>query len=231
MLENIELISIKMPRTGSSTFGSILHQVFPDSTIGHFIGNMKHNPLIYNPNSWFYSSDNPAEKFQKELEGYSETGNKECVHNHVPVTFFDGIWEDTPRITFMREPVSWLLSCYWYARALSHIPKEMKIWDYIELDYRRNWMSMLMGGSVDRFSYIGFQETWLQDTIKILRNFISVPELTKICNNNTPKRNVMTDSAYLSFRKTIVRNKIFINRCKELHKEDFELYEIAKGKR
>lgn len=150
-MEQIELISIKIPRTGSESFGVVLDNLFPASELMHYIRGMKYNPRIYDPASWYYADPTEHAYFLNELCGFTPYNDLQYVHNHVPVDFFNKMWDRTPRVTFMREPVSWLISCYWFAQKLGHIPDTMGIWNYVELDYRKNWMSMLMGGGIDHF--------------------------------------------------------------------------------
>jgi len=222
----MEVISIKIPRTGSESFGAVLHDLYGQSELRNFIGGMKFNPKIYDPKSWWYAYDHITGIFQDELQEFKPYDDQQYVHNHVPVELFDGWYDECPRIAFMREPVSWIISCFWFAKMLSHIPEEMGIWEYIELDYRKNWVSMMLGGSLDRFDWIGFQETWLHSVKEFLNRFTNVGE-TFFWEKPVPTRNVNIDDRYIRFRDDTLKDKAFVRRFKSLHKEDIKLYEEA----
>jgi hypothetical protein len=222
----MEIISIKIPRTGSESFGAVLEKVYPASELWNYIRNMKFNPRIYDPNSWYYQDPDPSAPFQKELEEFRPYSDMQYVHNHVPAPMFDGFYDDVPRIAFMREPVSWLLSCYWFAKALGHIPKEMGVWDYIEIDYRKNWMAMMLGGDLSRFDFIGFQEEWWTSVQSFIDRFTRSSTVV-LWDNPKWTKNVQTSQEYLQFRDGMLKDKMFIRRCKKLHKDDFLLYKEA----
>jgi hypothetical protein len=221
-----KLVSIKVPRTGSESFGKILEYLYTTVELMDFVRGMKFNPKIYDPESWFYKDDDPSAPFQKELEGFVVYNmDIQYVHNHVPVTFFSGLWTDAPRVAFLREPVSWIISCYWYAKALGHIPGPMGIWEYVELDYRKNWMTMLVQ-HIDYFDFIGFQETWKRSVEDFIDRFTHHSSV-EFWNKTIPTLNVQKDMAYIRFAKDMSQDKMFIRRCKKLHKEDFKLYQAA----
>ena len=225
MLKRVEVVSIKMPRTGSESFGEILEDLYPSSELWNFIRHMEFNPKIYDPDSQFYHDRDFWLKFRTELINFRPYNDFQYVHNHVPVGFFEGVWIRSPRVTFLREPVSWLLSCYWFAKTIGHIPKEMGVWDYVELDYRQNWMTMFVE-DIKLFDFIGFRETWRNDVAMFIDRFTTYNR-TKMEGKMIPTKNVQTDLSYISFRERMLDDKMFVRRCKKLHKEDYKLYEEA----
>jgi hypothetical protein len=205
----------------------VFYEVYANTQLVDFVKHMKFNPKIYDPDSWYYTDPDPSAPFQAELEGYDPYYGYQYFHNHVPSSMLKGLWEDAPWITFLREPVSWLISCYWFAKSLRHIPSEMGIWDYLELDYRKNWMTMLVG-DLSKYDFIGFQETWRDDAQSVLERYALPTKAIEFGSRPIPTRNVSTDQEYIRFAKDMSQDKMFIRRCKKLHKEDFKLYQSAK---
>lgn len=228
MIERLEVVSIKVPRTGSESFRQVLLNLYGNDELVRYVQRMDYNPRIYDPNSWYYRDPQPEILFQSELDKFQPYDDRQYLHNHVPYKLVEGLWGYSPFVTFLREPVSWLISCYWFAKQLEHVPQEMGIWDYVELDYRQNWMTMMVD-DIKHYDFIGFQETWRDDVMMFIDRFASPFYAIQMAGKQIPTRNVQTSQKYIQFRDGMLKDKMFIRRCKKLHKEDFKLYEEAKN--
>ena len=211
----MKLISIRIPKTGSSTLGRYLEKSY---RCYKSIEDPFDHPT-YDCQSVLYRD---REQAKTNFSGIIY--DRPFLHRHWPVWVFNGLYSGVPRICFMRDPATWVISCYFYALALEHIRDSMGIFEYIEIDYRRNWQSWYMDGSIDNFDFIGFQETFEEDLERLFR-FLG----RKLPSQQKP-RNVSVDPVYHSVRKDLLQDKQFLRVVRKIFKQDYELYREAWGK-
>lgn len=219
----MKLISIRIPRTGSSTLDAYLFASFGDQPTTFY--PPVRIPARYS-NSELYQGD--RESIQKEFEVYAPILDKshEYVHLHLPVWVWKNTFPNVPRIVYMRDPATWVISCFFYSKSMGDIPKTMGIFEYMEIPYRSNWQSWYMDGDIKNFDFIGFQETY-SDDVKGLFSFLGreLPPLPL-----PMPANVSVDPVYLKVRSELLKDRIFLRTVRKLFKEDYKLYKEAWSK-
>lgn len=213
----MEIISIRIPKTGSHTLAEYFYYTYGTQEPIY--------PDIIPSNegaSPYYQDREVAKEIIKEYSTRIE-GNQ-FIHMHIPVWAWDGLFPGVPRICFMRHPVPWLVSNYFFALALGALPNTTTIYDYMSISYRQNWQSWFMNGSIKNFDFIGFQETFDDDVIE-LYNYIGKPLPPK-----PEPQNVSLYPNYLRVKNDLLRDKQFIRQVKRVFKQDFALYREAWSK-
>lgn len=216
----MKLILVHIPRTGGSTLEAYLFASFGDQlTVAYPPIKI---PVRYSK-SELYGDREPIQKEFVKYSHYLDDGFK-YVSLHLPVW----VWQDTfpgvPRCVFMRDPATWIISCFFYAKALEDIPKEMGIFDYMEIPYRQNWQSWFMDGDINNFDFIGFQEDYYND----------VRRLFSFLKRETPPMpipiNVGVDPAYLKVKAELLKDRMYLRTVRKLFKDDYRLYRKAWAK-
>lgn len=213
----MKAISVHIPKTGGQTLIKYYLAAF---------GDQNHVPIPCKP-----SNDPTSELYgdrgnvQAMFREYARELDVDYVCLHVPVWAWYGLYPGVPRITFMRDPMTRIISSYFFAHRINKIPPEMGIYDFMEMPSRTNWQSWYMDGSIDKFDFIGFQETF-GDDVKYL--FSSVLGL-KVPSEIEPV-NVATDTVYFRVRDDLKKDRMFIRQVKKLNKNDYQLYKEAWAK-
>jgi hypothetical protein len=213
----MELISVRIPRTGSSTLSNILDITYSGQKIVP--------PLIgeaWREDSILYTN---RVRSQEVIREYAKLLHEhKFIHLHLPVWAWKGLFPGVPRVCIMREPLTWVISCYFFAKSLRHIPNHMGIWEYMEIPYRQNWQSWYMDSSINNFDFIGFQETYDEDVTELF-NYLGKE---RPCDQ--PSLNVSVDPVFLSVKADLLKDKMFLRRVKKIFKKDYRLYEAAWSK-
>jgi zona occludens toxin (predicted ATPase) len=81
-------------------------------------------------------------------------------------------------------------------------------------------MSMMMGGSIDRFDFIGFLEVF-HLSVKQISRLYGLGERNILWLNGNYTEN------YAKISMELKHDKPFVRRVKKIHKQDFELYQKA----
>ena len=214
----MDLISVRIPKTGSTTLDSYLLASFGEQ------------PIIIPPieEAWRESSILYRNRVgsQETIQHYAAEllHEHKFIHLHLPVWVWKGLFPGVPRVCFMREPLTWVISCYFFARGLHHIPKKMSIWEYMDIPHRRNWQFWYMNGDISNFDFIGFQETFNHD----------VAELFSYLGRKLPCRqtsqNVSLHEGYASKRNELLMNRNFCRTVKYKFNIDYQLYREAWSK-
>lgn len=217
----IKLISIRVPKTGSSSFGDILKQVYLGS-VGAPVAGTELAPNLHDPNSPWYT-DRAA--FKRRWKAFApaaiEQSRVEVIHSHIPVELFDGLYPDAPRVIFLREPTRCIISGFFFAKAVEHIPVDMTIQEYVRLPYRRNWQSVYAGHSLERFLFVGTMEHFDRD-VMYLERLLHWPEV-----DLSVKLNVSVSPLYYEERDRLLSDRSFLDDVQIYHEEDVALYQEA----
>lgn len=102
----LELISLHIPKAGGSALLRWLKQVYGRKAIYH---DSNDNPA--NLSSYFHTA--PDEYLKIFANGYPFLRGKKAVHGHFWMKKYQYIKKDIPRITFLRNPISRIISAYW----------------------------------------------------------------------------------------------------------------------
>jgi len=211
----MDLISVRIPKTGSTTLTSYLLASFGEQ------------PIVTPPieEAWKESSIlyHNRVRSQETIRHYATEllHEHKFIHLHLPVWVWEDLFPGVPRVCFMREPLTWVISCYFFTKALGHIPKHMGIWEYLEIPYRQNWQSWYMDSDINNFDFIGFQETYDEDVTELF-NYLGKEQP---CDQ--PSLNISVDPVFLSVRADLLKDKMFLRRVKKIFKKDYRLYEAA----
>ena len=209
----MKIISIRVPKTASSSFGEILKQVYPriGAPWNKFMALDLHDPK----SEWYHCRGAFKARWYAEIK--KACCNLDVVHGHTPVELWDGLFPEAKRICWLRNPVSFIISGYFFAKNLRHISPNMTIWDYVELPYRRNWQTMYTGGDLSRFFFVGKQENFAND-VKDLAMTLRWKRFA------IPKLNISVSNAYTRAKGELLSDREFINHVKFNHADDVALY-------
>lgn len=204
------LISIHIPKTAGTTFGSILKKRYGDKLL------YVYQALV--PGEFCYGRT-PQEAHQ-DIENGKGVGIREvmyyvfkhhirAIHGHVPMSYFlpfEGRF-DIKYITFLREPNARAFSNYCHLRVF-----ESKI-DTGENLYRdsSNQLYKFTEGMLEKFWYIGSSETWEED-------------LKNLGLEDIPKENITP-------RHSLKPNDDLIKKYNYLDQEIWERYKSTYAKR
>jgi len=212
----VKLISIRIPKTASHTLGAYLYETFGDQNI--ILPQLKY-PTQDGRSELYHNKQLAIDCISKYAEDIAE--NDYC-HIHLPLWVYRGLFPGVPRITFMRDPATWVISSFFFTKALEHIPPEMGIFEYMEIPWRRNWQSWFMDGSITEFDFIGFTESFYEDVHLLYKTVLGMK-----CPERQEPQNVAVDPVYLQVRADLLKDRMFLRTVRKLYKEDYNLYKGA----
>ena len=208
----MELISVRIPKTGSHTLLEYLFDTYGVQYIA--LPDLKYP--AWDERSELYTNRPLAQtiirKYTRKLREHK------FISLHLPVWAFEDIYSGVPRICFMRDPVTWVISCFFFAKSLDHIPQSWGIFQYLELEYRQNWQSWYMDGDTKNFSFIGTLENFDSDVDRLYR-MLGKPRPLYV-----QPQNVAPDPLYYRVKKDLLKDKMFIRTVKKVFKLDYQLY-------
>jgi hypothetical protein len=159
----VKIISTKIPRTGSSSFGAVLATQYHTANGAELRFKIPGEGLHDAGHAWYTHRD-------AFLQGWRDVGppelpGLEAIHAHRPIEMFKDMWPNAVRVCFMRHPVPQVISGYFFARQIGHISPHMSILEYISIQHRQNWQSMYMGGTLDNYHFVGISEYWAEEVL------------------------------------------------------------------
>ena len=217
----IELVSVHLPKTAGTAFLDILFQVYGKDNIF-----LDYNDKIGDPLSQF-NTDYP--NWLKNRDNFIKSINPDAlvIHGHFSAVKYDGYFADAKRIVWLREPISRLISHYFYwvgippSQNSLHkvlLEKNLSLLEFAELPTMQNRMSRIFFRDVDinHFYFIGIQE-FFEDDLAKLAVLMDWPRVTMPIVNRT------NTLGYSSFDtdKSLMEKLAFLN------KEDIGLYQTA----
>ena len=189
LMSNI-IISIHIPKTGGTSFRTILSNV-------------------YSKKLW---SNYERQWSKHDVHQVQIPSNVRCIHGHFEYDSFDEIFSENSKITWTRDPADRTVSLYNYIidkpdpnnkLTLEVIEKQLSLEQFIDLPWVRNQgMNYLKGSSPYDFKFVGFVETYQQSLEKcaeILR-WKSIPEM--VWEN---KKREVSSNLHESLRKKIYK--------------------------
>jgi predicted SAM-dependent methyltransferase len=199
----VNVLSVHVPKTAGSTFKKLLIQVYSPSCVYLDYQDFSHSANLN-----------------------SIPSDTKVIHGHFPIQKYSDHFSDANKITWLRHPISRLISHYFYGRSLpqDEVPFDMStlgIIDFAELPWMQNHMTLhLEGVNLADFCFVGIQEFFVEDltTLKTLLNWPDV-QLTRENQNGQP--------GYQKYVQEILADQKILHKLIDLNREDLELYEEA----
>lgn len=175
-LRFLMVVSVHIPKTGGTSFSSILS-------------------AVYQQNLWVnYDQQWSRADIRKGDIPY----HVECVHGHFEYDAFDTVFSDISKITWTRDPIERTLSLYQYILKNPDInnkttfyvyEKQLLLEEFIELPWVQNQsMNYLKDSQPYDFHFVGFLDTFqksLEKCAEVL-NWAFTPEMAWVNKNNNP---------------------------------------------
>lgn len=207
--QNLEIISVHVPKTAGTTFGNILQQVYGVERV-----------------FFDYAWNDPALEIKPEVK---------AVHGHFPASKYKDLPDTVKRIAWIRNPVERLISHYFYWQ---HIPiskragnlhryvieNNIKLIDFAKIPEIRNHISNLyIDIDINEFYFIGIQE-YFEEDFNQLSNLLGFPKITLTQKNPNPLE------AYKQFKQSPNYQET-LDKLADINAQDMELYQLALEKR
>jgi len=155
------------------------------------------------------------EKDFLELKEYFKKQKNIFLSGHVPVAKYMNIFDTLSVVSFVREPVSQVISHFVHFKTKHNYEKTIE--EFIEEKRSQNIQSRLLGAKpLELFGFIGLTEEY-DTSIKIINHYFNTD--IKVFKSNTNKQSN-------KFKESL-SDKI-IERIKEVNKKDIELYKKVK---
>jgi hypothetical protein len=213
----MRLISTKVPRTGSSTFGNILAGAYgqPEANLNAYWMN----PCLYSPSSpWYKNKDAFLQAWRASPLYGSFPDHIKYVHCHAPIEMWAGLYPDAFRVCWLRHPAAQVASAYFFARQIGHVPDDMALVEYTRLAYRQNWQTLYTGGDLGQYDFVGISE-YFRDDIVVLANRLGWSL------GSTPCVNIGTHPEYTNAgRGALLGNSGVVADVLRHNEHDYELY-------
>ena len=203
----VEIISVHVPKTAGSAFGKVLLRVY--GAEGVFL-------------------DYPYERdYQRRFMREGDV-NVKVIHGHFSPAKYKDKFADAKRITWLREPVSFLISYYCYNKMFRRSrfydlieEKNLDFWEFAQMPENQNVMSVYLGKiKLEDFFFVGIQNFFEED-LQELRSMMSWQEITISRENNN------RDSDYQRIKKEVLRDESLVKKVERINGEDIEMYQEA----
>ena len=221
----MEVISVHVPKTAGTTFGKLLSSIYGPERI-----YMDYNDKPLNPNSVFnidHSRWQAAAATQVQTIGT----DYRVVHGHFPIYKYMNLLKSAKSITWVRHPVSWLVSLYYYWK---HTPEtdhplicrlqdeDLSLLEFAEHPLVRNRISQVFLNGLDLadFFFVGIHEHF-RDDLWELTHLMGWPNCGVGVENRSP------EPGYLALVHQHQSDKRLIDKLQSFNEDDMELYERA----
>lgn len=178
--------------------------------------------IYYNERPYEFNECLGNEKPFVYLENYEKYN---IISGHFSIKKYEHL--NRPVVIFLREPIDRLLSQYFYSRQKNFCLMRYKgkaatefisLEEWIECIEHQNIICSYTGEDIDRYQFIGFQETWLNDMKRLEKLMDANLDLSQKIRrmNKTKKKDFVNDE---------IKERII-----ELNQKDIKFYNEAKKK-
>lgn len=185
----MELISVHVPKTAGVTFRTLLQTNYGLSAVSLDYGDRALDPLSTfqtDPARWRVEADHHAALLPSSVQ---------VVHGHFGGAKYDPTFPATPKIVWLREPVSRLVSHYHYWRTLPPTPhslhrrlldEKLSLLEFARLPSMQNVLAnvFLRDCCLADFAFVGIQEHFAADLFT-LGKFLHWPLEFPVGRENT----------------------------------------------
>lgn len=201
----MDLVSVHVPKTGGHAFCNLL--------VHHY----------------------GLERIVKDYENTdirTITPSHRVIHGHFGVVKYHGLFPEARRVAWVRHPVSWVLSYYYYSKSVYHQgvcpvnyrlhEENLSLSDFAHHPLIRNICSRqyLFGAELSDFAFLGIQERFREDVADFSRMMGWEPVDPGVDNANPQQGYHLLIARHLS-DKGLVRD------LERLNSDDMALYERA----
>ncbi len=218
---DVELISLHLPKTAGSSFGEVLTRVYGKEKI---LFDYEDRPL--DPTAQVNSD---FSRWMKEKDAFIRDipPSTRVIHGHFPIAKYAGSFASAKKIIWLREPVSRLVSHYFYWKKSPHqnhalhkafLEKNMGLLEFAEIPIMRNILSriFLREADISQFYFVGIQE-FFEDDLSQLAAMLKWPL------HSAPELNRNRESRYGDFHL----DGPLLEQLTRLNLQDVEIYQTA----
>ncbi len=212
------IISVHIPKTGGSSFRTLLENHFKDKLLLDYADTpFEHNNFIRNSSAFL--------KMFKQ----ADLSNYDCIHGHfLPIKYF--LVRDKTTAIWLREPVEMVVSLYYYIKRKvdpnkKKVKKHIKdinisLEDFCKIEHFHNiYAKYLWGMPLKKFNFIGITENYEQN-LKLFEKCCNIDlKSSLIIENVNPEKNSLEERYNIS-------KKLHKQIC-EFNYKDIEIYKKA----
>jgi len=158
----VELISIHVPKTGGTSFGSVLDDIYGRSNVFRDYSDRVLSPgsLVRENYSVWFKTD------RVQTVRKVNTGRFRVVHGHFLLKKYSGLYSTARRVVWIRNPVDRLLSNYYYDRWRRGDIEPFE--QYVLQENRINVFSeMLDDYTLNDLFFVGVTEFFFEDVSRL----------------------------------------------------------------
>lgn len=211
---NLEIISIHIPKTAGTSFGYMLIDLYKDSYGKHYPQPRKKNIPSFLHSKLYNKYDNTPNILSKQ----DLTKNLKCVHGHMTYDKYksDFNFKNVKLITWVRNPIERLISLYYFRKfnnkfTINEMVKYDRFMDWIKSNDSEEITILKYLNDINDFYFIGITEKFEKD----------IELLYEKMNWSNYKIYHMNKSSKQEFIKLSLKDKNYI---KDKFKKDFILY-------
>lgn len=220
----MELVSIHIPKTAGTAVRNVLRRLYGADLFEDYTDR----PL--DPQSIFHSDPCTWRRESDELADRLGSSHR-AIHGHFAAMKYTSRFPQARRIVWLREPISWLISLYFFwrnlprrANTLHHrlLDEGLSFTEFTELPEAQNRFAQvfLRGVRLDDFDFIGLQEHFAEDFAELVR-FMDWPAVVPEFINANP------DPSYRKHARALRSDPALIARLTRLNADDVALYRQA----
>jgi hypothetical protein len=224
----MELVSMHIPKTAGTAVRNVLRQLYGADLFEDYADR----PL--DPQSTFHTDRRAWRTASDELAKRLRVGHR-AVHGHFAAIKYANHFPEARRIVWLREPISWLISLYYFwkhlprrANTLHHrlLDEGLSFIEFTALPETQNRFTQvfLKGTRLAEFDFVGLQEHFNEDFGDLVR-VMDWPEVVPEFTNANPQ------PSYREHLRVLRSDPALIARLTQLNADDVELYRQAQALR
>lgn len=226
------ILFIHIPKAAGSHFRTILDRVYTPDQIVYDYGDrvaVPSSPFNADPVRWRRESNEAVRNLSPRVE---------MIFGHFSVTKYLDLLPQAELMTWVREPISRLISMYFYLKAQDDLPgidhviltaaKTVSFLEFAEIPINQNMLTRLYlhPAGLDDFSFLGIQEHFEEDLRELTAKLKWPPFAAPAERVNT---NPFTD--YRRAVCEIKSDRELIRKIERMNRADVELYRACVERR